>query len=310
MKILEYNEVDPVQVLHLTMLALDFPFTPEQAAHIRHTDPRLYPCFTVNAVENDKVLGQVGVFHLPMISINGREEVGGIWAVSTHPAHSGQGIASVLLEEAHKRMRDSGLRFSTLGTDRHRTAYNLYQKFGYEDVKVNAIALANWENAHQPTRLCAQPVGEKGYEYVEKVFADIAIDYLGFSWRYTPFSRLRRVDINNIWIIKEYGYVVGYALIQPDQSILKITNLVLKPDIDASESIASITSEVKSVYVQVHVNRPSDISSLRMAGYHVAHPSWDAFMIKPLVPEVTIDDARRLFGIGTDRFMISWLDVT
>jgi hypothetical protein len=42
----------------------------------------------------------------------------------------------------------------------------------------------------------------------------------------------------------------------------------------------------------------------------VAQPTWDGFMIKSLVPEVSIEDARQLFGIGTDRFLISWLDVT
>ena len=26
-------------------------------------------------------------------------------------------------------------------------------------------------------------------------------------------------------------------------------------------------------------------------------------------PDVTVDDAYRLFGIGTDQFLISWLDV-
>ena len=62
MKILNYNNVNPLQVLHLTTLALDFPFPPEHVAHIRHTDPRPLPCVTVNAVENDLVLGQVGVF--------------------------------------------------------------------------------------------------------------------------------------------------------------------------------------------------------------------------------------------------------
>ena len=51
MKILEYNDVDPLQVLNFTMLALDFPFTPEHAMHIRRTDPRPFPCLTVNAVE-------------------------------------------------------------------------------------------------------------------------------------------------------------------------------------------------------------------------------------------------------------------
>lgn len=33
-------------------------------------------------------------------------------------------------------------------------------------------------------------------------------------------------------------------------------------------------------------------------------------MVKPLAAEVTAEDARRLFGIGTDRFLISWLDTT
>jgi hypothetical protein len=33
-------------------------------------------------------------------------------------------------------------------------------------------------------------------------------------------------------------------------------------------------------------------------------------MVKPLVPEVTIEDTRRLFGMGSDRFLISWLDTT
>jgi hypothetical protein len=69
MKIVDYDDVDTISVLHLTMLALGFPLTPEHAAHIRHADPRPFPCFTVNTVEEDRVLGQVGVFRLPMISI-------------------------------------------------------------------------------------------------------------------------------------------------------------------------------------------------------------------------------------------------
>ena len=80
MKILDYDDVNPLQVLHLTMLALNFPFAPEHAVHIRQTDPRPFPCFTVNAVDatRDVVLGQVGVFRLPMISTEGREDVGGV----------------------------------------------------------------------------------------------------------------------------------------------------------------------------------------------------------------------------------------
>jgi len=321
MKIIEYDDVDPLQVLHLNMLALDFPLTLEHAAHIRRTDPRPFPCLTINAVENDQVLGQVGVFRLPMISTEGREDVGGVWAVSTHPAHSGRGIASALLEEAHTRMRDAGLRFSTLGTNRYRTAYKLYQQHGYVDMQVHATAVAKWETAHQPTRLRAvrvQPVGialdaskgPDGYEIVEKLFADIAQEYLGFAWRHTPFARLRSVALSDIWIVQENGYPIGYAFVHADGSMLKISNLTLKLGADAAEAVAAITAELKSSYIQVKITRPIEIASLRRAGYQVAHPTWGTFMIKPLVPDVTVDNARHLFGIGTDRFLISWLDVT
>jgi len=311
MEILEYNDVDPLKVMYLTQLALDFALTPETVARIRKSDPRPFPCLAIYAVENDIVLGQVGIFSLPMISTEGREDVGGIWAVSTHPQYAGRGIASRLLDEAHNRMRETGLRFSTLGTNRYRVAYKLYRQHGYEETNVWATALAPWETAHQPTRLRAQPLGKEGYDFVDKIYMDIAQDYLGFAWRYIPFARLRRmVNSADIWILRENNRVIGYALTSPDQTILTISNLVLQRNIDAAEATAAVAAELKSAYIQVRVSRPVEITSLCRAGYHVSHPTWDAFMVKPLVPEVTFEDAQQLFGIGTDRFLISWLDVT
>ncbi len=111
MKILTYDELDPLSVFNLTMLALDFPLTPEHAEHIRRTDPRPFPCLSVCAVEGWQVIGHVGIFRLPMVTTEGREDVGGVWAVSTHPEHSGRGVATSLLEEAHTRMRQAGLHF-------------------------------------------------------------------------------------------------------------------------------------------------------------------------------------------------------
>ncbi len=310
MKILEYNDVDPLKVMYVTQLALDFTLTPELVAHIRQSDPRPFPCLGVYAVEDDIVLGQVGIFRLPMVSTGGREDVGGIWAVSTHPQYARRGVASRLLEEAHARMREAGLRFSTLGTDRYRVAYKLYRQYGYEETNVWATALARWETAHQPTRLRAQPPGPEGYDLVEQIYQDIAKDYLGFAWRHTPFARQRLVNLADIWILRENTHIVGYAFARADPTLLTISNLVLKQGVDAAEAIAALAAELKSAYVQVKVSRPVEISSLRRAGYHVAHPTWDGFMIKPLVPEVSVEDSRQLFGIGTDRFLISWLDVT
>jgi GNAT superfamily N-acetyltransferase len=311
MKILEYNDVDPLQVLNLTLLALDFPLTPEHAAHIRRTDPRPFPCFTVNAVEDDVVLGQVGVFRLPMVSTEGREDVGGVWAVSTHPQHAGCGIASALLNESHTRMREAGLRFSTLGTSRSGIAYRLYQKHGYVDMNVWASALARWETAHQPTRLRTELASHRGYDFLEQVFTTVAGDYLGFAWRHTPFARLRdKVKLEEIHILWENNQPVGYALASVDQSILYVSNLLLKEGVNPAEAVAAVASRVRTAYVEVKISRPVELASLRQAGYWVAHPDWSAFMVKPLLSEVTVDDARRLFGFGTDRFLVSWLDTT
>lgn len=311
MKIVEYNEVDPLQILNLTLLALDLPLTPEYATHVRRTDPRPFPCFTVNAVEDDVVLGQAGVFRLPMISTEGREDVGGLWAVSTHPHHAGRGVASALLEEAHARMCAAGLRLSTLGTSRSGIAYRLYQKHGYVDMNVWATALARWEMAHQPTRLRSQPVGEGGYDFVERIFEDIAGDYLGFAWRHLPFARLRdKVNLENIWVVWANREPVGYVFASRENLMLKINIQILQKDIDASEAVAAVASNLQAPYVQVTMSRPSDIFNLQRAGWQVTYPNWASFMVKPLIPELTAEDARRLFGVGTDRFLISWLDVT
>lgn len=311
MKILEYSDVDPLQVLSLTLLALNFPLTPEHAAHIRRTDPRPFPCFTVNAVEDDMVLGQMGVFRLPMISTDGQEDVGGVWAVSIHPLHAGRGVASVLLEEAHSRMRAAGLRFSTLGTSRSSVAYRLYQKHGYVDMNVWATALTRWEVAHQPTRLRAQPAGEEGFDFVEKIFENIAKDYLGFARRHLSLVRLHdKVKLEDIWVVWENQEPVGYVLARKENLMLKIDIQALQMNINAAEAIAAVASRLKTSYVQVTLSRPSDIANFQHAGWQAAHPNWNAFMVKPLVPQVTADEARRLFGIGTDRFLISRLDVT
>ena len=271
----------------------------------------MFPFFAIYAVEDDQILGQVGVFRLPMVSTEGREDVGGVWAVSTHPQHAGRGVASLLLDEAHARMRDVGLRFSSLGTNRYRVAYKLYRQQGYEDMQVLATALARWETAHQPTRLRARPIGPEGFDLVDQIFGNISNNYLGYARRHTPFSILRdKVDLADIWMLMNNKQMVGYAIAKKSKTLLNISSLLLSIDTDLVEAVAAVVNELKTPYVKVKITRPVEIASLQSAGYQVAHPTWGAFMLKSLVPDVTIEDARHIFGIGTDRFLISWLDVS
>jgi GNAT superfamily N-acetyltransferase len=293
------------------MLALGFPLIPEYAAQLRRTDPRPFPCLSVCAVEAGMVIGHVGIYRQPMLTSEGREDVGGIWAASTHPQYSARGVVSRLLAEAHLRMRAAGLRFSTLSVDRYCEAYRLYCRNGYEDLKIWATAVAGWETAHQPTRLRAEPAGDGGYDIAEQVFAEVAGDYLGFACRQTPFTRLRdEVKVDDIYLLWENNQPVGYALASVERSVLTISNLLIKPGVDPAEAVAAVASRLRTAYIQVKISRPLEIASLKQAGYQVAYPDWSAFMLKPLFPGVTVEDARRLFAIGTDRFLISWLDTS
>jgi GNAT superfamily N-acetyltransferase len=311
MNILEYDEVDPLDVLHLNLMALDFPLTPELATHIRRVDPRPFPCFALYAVRGNDVLGQVGVFRLPMVSTAGREDVGGVWAVLTHPEHAGRRIASCLLQEAHARMRAAGLRFSTLATDRFRGAYRLYEDLGYTDMQVGGTAFARWDTAHQPTRLSAERSEEIPHEVVEAIFGALGQNRLGFAWRHTPFAPLRdKVGSHEIWVLRQHWVPVGYALAHLQGALVRVSNLLLADGISVSEAVAAVITRLKADYVTVTVTRPGDAGDLRRAGYRLALPDWSAFMVKPLVPDVSAEDARRIYGIGTDRFLISWLDTT
>jgi GNAT superfamily N-acetyltransferase len=314
MKILEYSQVDPLEVLHLNLLCLDFPLTPERAATIRYQDPRVFPFFGVYAEVKGVVAGQVGVFRLPVVSTEGADEVGGVWAVSTHPGYGGQGIASGLLEEAHARMHAAGLHFSTLGTNRYRVAHRLYEKLGYEDVFFSPSVIARQETLPKRAGLRAEQAGSDRLPLGDHLFEQIASSYLGFARRHIPFfpflERREYLSGQELWLLWKGNEPAGYAVAFLSRSVLRIANLLLFDHIDPVTAITAVAQQTDAPYIQVTVDQPAYVNSFTTAGFHVSDAVWGTFMVKPLVAGITVDDFRRLYGVGTDRFLISYLDIT
>ncbi|MCL4490112.1 MAG: GNAT family N-acetyltransferase [Chloroflexi bacterium] len=314
MKIVEYDQIDPLGALHLSLSGLDYALTPECAAAIRRLDPRPFPFFAIYAVEDETVVGQVGVYRLPMVSTEGPEDVGGVYAVCTHPAFDQHGIATRLLDEAHDRMRAAGLRFSTLGTSRHRVAYKLYQRLGYESVFTPTSTIARCADVCCPSPLRAERADSETLELTDAIFAQVATGHLGFARRHRSFISMLKAtgsqDVDDVWLLRGNGEPVGYALATVFGSILKVSHLLLVEGVDAAAAVSAIVQDLPVSYIQVRVDHASVAASLERAGYPTPRPSWSTFMVKPLVPDVTVQDARRLFGIGTDRFLISSIDVT
>jgi len=314
MQILDYDRVDPLDVLNLNLLSLDYALTPERVALIRQLDERPFPFFAIYAIDGGIVAGQAGVYRLPTMTSEGPEDVGGVWAVCTHPAFSRRGIAHRLLEEAHARMREAGLRFSTLGTARHRGAYRLYQQLGYEDFFVTLTTFSELESVRLATRLVAEHATPDRYPLADTFFHEVSAGYLGFARRSKAFIAMMvaigDLGAEQVWLLWDGEELAGYALATISESVLSVNNLLLRESALAAEAVSALCQEQPVSYVRVHLDQASVGESLRKAGYPPGLPGWGTFMIKPLIPDVSVEGARRIFGVGTERFMISPIDVT
>ena len=312
MHIAEYDDVDPLQVLQLNLLCLDFALTPELVRLIRRMDPRPFPFFTLYAVEGNAVIGQVGVFRLPVVSSAGAAEVGGVWAVSTHPAWRGRGVASLLLDEAHARMAAAGLRFSTLGTNASGVAHRLYIKLGYHDLHSPAVALGRSDALPRLPALRAEPAGVERLALADRLFEQIACGQLGFARRHTPFFAFLHarsyLDANDLWLLWQGDALVGYAAVSAGDDLLRVRNLLLADGIDGPAAAVTLTQATHTRYVQIRLDRPA--VAFARAGFQLTPQSWATFMVKPLAADATPADFRQLYGLEDGRFLISDLDVT
>jgi GNAT superfamily N-acetyltransferase len=314
MEILQYDQINPADVLNLNLLSLNYALTPERVALIRRLDGRPFPFLGVYVVEDGVVVGQVLIYRLTMISTAGPEDVGGMCAVCTHPAFSRRGIATRLFEAAHARMRAAGLRFSTLSTARHRTAYGFYRRQGYEDVFTANFTVAQTGAVQRDTPLTAEQAGPEKLYLADDLFTRVAAGLLGFAQRPAGYLAMLvttgDLAADSVWLLWDGGEMVGYALARVSESVLAVDDLLIAHDVYAAGAIAAIIRETAARYVCLRINHPPMTTSLRRAGYPVARPGWHTFMIKPLFPNVSLDDALALFGIGTERFLISPADVT
>ncbi|MFX0015402.1 MAG: GNAT family N-acetyltransferase [Promethearchaeota archaeon] len=320
MQIIEYDEADPVEILQLNLLGLDFALTPQRVELIRRLDPRPFPFFALYAVVDGVLAGQVGVFRLPMISAEGPEDVGGVWAVLTHPTFTRRKIADQLLNEAHEIMQAEGLRFSTLGTSKFRVAHILYQKQAYRDsFSSSTIFLRKEDVINRNEGLRAVLASSDRLSLADDLFRRVARNRLGFAKRYEPFIpamvtigeiAMGKIEENNVWFLWKDDKLVGYFIAKYSESILNILDTLLLEEINPVAAISALTEELSASYIQVKSNNNSLTTSLSKVGGKIIPQDWNTFMIKPLMQEVMNIDLKSFFGISTKRFLFSWMDCT
>jgi len=276
MEILEYDGVDPTQVLALNHLSLGYNLTPERVTLIRELDPRPFPCFAIYALETGAIAGQVAMYNLPVMTADGPEGVGGICAVCTHPAFSRRGIAESLMDEAHTRMRTAGLRFSTLGTARHRGAYALYRRLGYETLHVAASTFARLADVRPRSDLRAEQAFGNRTRLADEFFSQAASGWLGFSRRTPGFLDLLvstgDLPAGDVWLLWQGDELAGYALAGLSDSILSVNSLLLADGVPAWEAVAALAAGRQARYARLRLDHPSAaLGSPRPAAGRLPH---------------------------------------
>lgn len=211
-------------------------------------------------------------------------------------------------------MRQAGLRFSTLGTSRHLAAYSLYQKKGYVDAHISGSTFARCDDVYRQRDLRAIQADASEWHLVDSLFNQISKQYLGFSRRHSPFIAMMvaadDIGAKDIWIIQRGDQPVGYALAKQIDTVLSVYSILLKTGVEAAEAIAAIASQTNVTFVRVRVDHKRVATNLQKAGYPPVRDQWGVFMIKSLVPEVSSVAASRLLGIGSEKFLISQIDIT
>jgi GNAT superfamily N-acetyltransferase len=317
MQVLEYDDVDPFSVLELNMLCFRFALTPELAAVIRRLDPRPLPFFAIYAVDEGQVVGQVGVFRLPMIMTHGPEDVGGIWAMATHPGYSRRGIGSLLIEEAHARMRAAGLRFAVLGTSRHWVAHPFYHRHEYQEIAGFASAL-NHKDDIPPidNRLQVKKAAREHLAQIDNLFQQVSTGKIGFARRHDHFMSMM-VDVGDVMGIDDLRLLwsdndlVGYAIVRPSKTVFKVDDILLRDDVSIMTATAALLREAQAPYVQITMNNQSPhLDKLAQSGFRVTPLTWDVVMGRAMTDTISVDDLRRFVGIDSHRYLMSWMDVT
>lgn len=259
MEILEYAKVDPNQVLAINLFGLGYPFTPARAARTIAAETRLAPFVALYAADEGQVLGQVGVMRATLETKDGPEVFGALWAVSTRPDQTGKGIATRLVEEAHRRMRRWGLRYSYLTTSRATVAHHVYQKVGYRDLVALDQALAPARSgqgarargkdaagsesvAGPPWR--AVPAGESEGNALYELYTRAVSGRLGFTHRAPNFvdalTAAGDLSWSDVLLLKEGARSVGYGLSRAGAECVWVNEVTVVPGHDLTRALKAL----------------------------------------------------------------------
>jgi GNAT superfamily N-acetyltransferase len=266
------------------------------------------------ALEGGELVGQTLVIRIPFRTPSGPATVAGISSVTTRLDARGRGVATALLEEAHRREAAAGQRFAMLWTSQGWFAHRLYEKLGYRDVFTPPIAVREVSGKRNlPGGSSVRSAKAAELAALEALHDKVEARSLGFSRRANGFLRAEReagyLDLDGLLVYRRRGRRVGYAAVSKGTRQLRCGEIVAAPQ-DRSALLDALERRA-SPGLLVLGNTPvlALEEELRVRGYALRRDQeWRVLMACPLQGPLSDAELHAQLGVDEPSFVCMSLD--
>lgn len=232
-----------------------------------------------SAVEDNRVVGFVGVMDLTSRNLSGEiEPAGGIWGVTTLPSHVRRGISTALIEKTHQYFQEKGYQFSFLFTSRGLVAHGFYRKLGYAET----LQFPSGYKTVQTEKPGKTETKVLDWNRILDIYNRFSSGRTGLVIRYKQYlkmlksrHRLRSKD----FIILENGYAVVRT---EDRGVANVLEIVAASTETIGRLLELVEKKAKAIVCDRMILDKEILRVYRARGYQIQDKSHGVLMVKPL----------------------------
>ncbi|MFO7990767.1 MAG: GNAT family N-acetyltransferase [Thermoplasmata archaeon] len=291
MKIVHYHDLDDIQMTELTLACFHHTYSKEHVKKMVEADKRI-PDWggELYAVDGDVVLGTVGLLYPRINTEEDLEIVGGIRNVCTRPSASRKGVARRLMEEAHKRMKEKGVRYSFLMTSKSLVAYDLYVKLGYRDIHRFPAAFKKTEKKSTEVKF----EDEVEPDCVRSLYKESVENLQGLIVREDDYWGMAKArgwpDTSQLKTAYQDGEKIGYAMFNKRRKQMDCVELVAEVEENLTVLIQALESRAQGRDLAFYHVTPYLKSVLTKRGCHHYNDTWGRIMVKEWKEKLPLDE--------------------
>ncbi len=315
MEIREYAELSSRQ--RQLAAAVDFsdgdaPSTSGRMAETRPASGRLLGYESLYLLEDGIPLAKVGTKRIVFRGDGGEQTVCGITDVVTRADSVRRGYATRLIEEAHRRARAEGLRWTFLWTRRSWGAHGAYERLGYRDVYGAPLAVHRPERVQRPSRrrLAFRVARRTDAALLGRLLSDAARERVGFSRRprgwFEGAWRHGWLQPAQYRILYAGGRPIGYAHVLADRFDLLSREIVLVDPRRAGAVLDQLEALARGRWIGIATTTflRDARTELARRRYDVVSTGHGVLMAAPLGPRRRDEERALTAAIASPRF---WL---